>query len=186
MRKTTQYTRFDFTDPNYPLGRIKEGESDGTEVNEAVFGDIQQAMLFFLRTLYPEETDPSVIGNGLADNDNNGYELVDAIRRGVREDTDWADITEFAGDNTQNTNPLSFNLQCRKINSRVEIFGEMFNDTGNGFVLPVGFRPSKRIDYFADNGQGEMLSIEASGAVFVAGGAIDSRTWYLNCSFPLL
>ena len=59
---------------NYPDGRIKNntGTGNGTPVNEKVYGDLHQTIAKLLR-LY------GITPNNLPDNENNGFQIVDAI-----------------------------------------------------------------------------------------------------------
>lgn len=58
----------------YPNGRIKNqtGSGDGTPVNEFVYGDLHEAKDKLMR-LY------GISYNGLPDNEQNGYQLIDAL-----------------------------------------------------------------------------------------------------------
>lgn len=64
------------SDPNFPDGRIRNnnGSSNGTPVNEFVYGDIHQ---FFAKVLREMLITP----NGLAESDYPGYQYFDALNR---------------------------------------------------------------------------------------------------------
>lgn len=61
--------------PNYPNGRIKDnrGSGDGTPVNEKVYGDIHEFFSKLMRLA-------GIIYNGLPDNENQGYQLIEAMK----------------------------------------------------------------------------------------------------------
>lgn len=60
---------------NYPGGRIKDnnGTSNGTGVNEQVYGDLHQTVAKLMR-LY------SITPNGFPDNETNKFQIIDALR----------------------------------------------------------------------------------------------------------
>jgi hypothetical protein len=60
---------------DYPTGRIKDnnGTSNGTGVNERVYGDLHQTIAKLMR-LY------AITPNGLPDNETNGFQIVDALK----------------------------------------------------------------------------------------------------------
>lgn len=74
MRNKSTLTNIDNSNPDYLLGRIKDnsGSNDGTPVNEFVYGDIHQ---FFAKLV----TEAGIVPNGQPDNENNGYQLVEAL-----------------------------------------------------------------------------------------------------------
>lgn len=59
----------------YPNGRIKDntGSGDGTPVNEFIYGDIHENKDKLIRLA-------GMTHNGLADNETNGYQLIEALR----------------------------------------------------------------------------------------------------------
>ena len=75
-RNKALQANIDNTNPaRYPNGRIKNstGSGDGTPVNEQVYGDIHELMAKVMR-LY------NIPYNNQPDNENNGYQLVEAFR----------------------------------------------------------------------------------------------------------
>lgn len=74
MRNKATLSNIDLSDPNYLLGRIKNdtGSSDGTPVNEFVYGDIHQ---FFAKLLNLAGITP----NDIPDNELNGYQTIEAL-----------------------------------------------------------------------------------------------------------
>lgn len=64
----------DKSDPNYLEGRTKDntGSGGGTPVNEFVYGDIHQ---FFAKLMHLY----NITYSGLPDNEENGYQLIDAL-----------------------------------------------------------------------------------------------------------
>jgi hypothetical protein len=59
---------------NYPDGRIKDndGSGNGTPVNRSVYGDLHSTISKLMR-MY------GIIPNGLPDNENNGYQIIEAM-----------------------------------------------------------------------------------------------------------
>lgn len=59
---------------NYPDGRIKDntGTGNGTGVNERVYGDIHQTIAKLMRSY-------SILPNGLPDNEQNGFQIIEAM-----------------------------------------------------------------------------------------------------------
>lgn len=167
---------------DYIVGRIKNNPTAGagTKLGEELLNDIVQ---FFAKSM----KDAGLTYNNSEDNTNGNHQLFDAVGIALMGRTAWTEVTTFDGDNEQNSNPSYLNLQYRKINGRVEVVGRMIQNTGNGFVLPVGFRPSKSMLIDATNGFGEPVTVDQSGGVFTAGGSgITSAILSYNFSFPLL
>lgn len=77
----------DQSDPEYPLGAIKDntGTNNGTPVNKLVYNDMHQ---FFEQLISQSLTTP----NNLPDNETNGYQLMEALLKYIR--TRFASATE--------------------------------------------------------------------------------------------
>lgn len=76
MRKFIDNPNVDNSDPtNYPGGRVKNdtGASDGTPVDERVYGDLHQLYMKLCR-------DYGIVPNNLPDNVENGYQLLAAFQ----------------------------------------------------------------------------------------------------------
>ena len=85
MRNKANQSNIDKSDlTNYPQGRIKNdgGSGDGTPVNEQTKGDIHEFFDKLLR-LY------GITHNGLPDNEENGYQTIDALK-GLANKNDYA------------------------------------------------------------------------------------------------
>jgi hypothetical protein len=65
----------DAPDYDYPFGRIRDraGSTPGTPVNEVVYGDFHQ---FFAKLM----DEAGVTANGLPDNDDDGFQLYEALK----------------------------------------------------------------------------------------------------------
>lgn len=75
-RDKSQLQNIDNSDPqNYLNGRIKDnqGGGNGTPVNERVYGDLHQTFAKLMNLA-------GLTYNGLPDNEQNGYQLIDAVR----------------------------------------------------------------------------------------------------------
>ncbi len=104
MRNKANQTNIDKADlTNYPDGRIKDdgGSGDGTPVNEQTKGDIHEFFDKLLR-LYGLEH------NGLPDNEENGYQTIEALKG-------LANKNNYIYDLTSNSNILSLPLKVGKL-----------------------------------------------------------------------
>lgn len=191
MRYPKLVTRLDNSDPlNYPSGRQKDGETDGTRFNEIFTGDLFANIYAALRYIYPNEPDKTNVGNGLPDNETNGYELKKALAYFLQDKTDWVEFTDSELDNENVVYPGTdyFPLRYRKINGRVEIYGVMYNESNsNGFTLPSGFIPSRQTKAIILDGvtpiSTDIITIATSGLVLSQSG--NEGLWKINISFPL-
>ena len=99
-------------------------------------------------------------------------------------DEPWVPVTVFNGDNTD------VNLRVRKLAGMVHIHGAWNDVTGNGFTLPVGYRPdiSMTGQFVGTAVTGDFViawTIETSGLVYVGGGPAAGVS-SLHVSFPLV
>lgn len=78
---------------DYPNGRIKDntGVGNGTPVNEFVYGDIHETLAKAMR-LY------NINYNGLPDNENNGYQLLDSLIALASKNDFCLDLTSVGGE----------------------------------------------------------------------------------------
>jgi hypothetical protein len=75
MRSLNSNPNVDNSDlANYPDGRIKDntGTGNGTGVNERVYGDIHQTIAKLMRSY-------NILPNGLPDNEQNGFQIIEAM-----------------------------------------------------------------------------------------------------------
>lgn len=181
MRKKTEYTNWAASDAEYIDGKAqnKTLSISGTKWNEELMGDFLQTLLKACRD--SGLTDASK--NNLPDNETNGYELFNALKYSFNAG-DWTEVTVFDGDNTQYAGASYNPLHVRKVGDMVEITGAYNNgSTGNGFTLPVGFRPAKSL-YIQSiwSGANQDFRIDPNGSVFVEGGSIFG-TFVFSSSF---
>lgn len=75
MKSLASKPNVDTTDPDFPLGKILDdsGAGDGTPVSQEVYNDIHT----FFETMM---ADAGITANGLFDNDNDGYQLLEALK----------------------------------------------------------------------------------------------------------
>ena len=104
MRDKSLLTNIDNSNPtDYPNGRIQNnsGASNGTPVNEYVYGDVHE-MKDKLMRLY------GITYNGLPDNETNGYQLIDALIA-------LASKNDFLIPLTTSSSVLNINLKLGKL-----------------------------------------------------------------------
>lgn len=91
-RSKAAQPNIDLSDPAYLQGRTKDntGTGDGTPVNEFIYGDLHQ-MLAKLMAL------AGVVYNDLPDNEDNGYQLIDAVQHLPSKNDFVLNISENAG-----------------------------------------------------------------------------------------
>lgn len=159
-------------DSDYPFGRIRDrsGATNGTGVNENVYGDIHQ----FFAKLFSES---GLTYNELPDNDYSGFQLYEALLEVINAaSTEWATVgglgqPAFQNSWNFNTNPVKF----KKDNSGFVCIEGICSGGTSGttvFTLPAGFRPSnsKRFRGSSNSlssGEEQYLSVDTSGNVYV-------------------
>jgi len=163
---------------DYPNGKINDdsGSGNGTPVNEAVIGDIIQ---FFQKLLIGA----GITANNLFDNDNNGYQLVDALDDRIHEKMPptaaWLNMTS-AG---------NYDLDYRLTNlDSVQVrllLQKTFLANVTILTLPSGYRPTKEL-VFSTEYDGSII-IQTNGVVKSGGNGAKgfvSSTYYFY-EFPI-
>ena len=124
MRNKANQKNIDKSDlTNYPNGRIKDdgGSGDGTAVNEQTKGDIHEFFDKLLR-LYGLEH------NGLPDNEENGYQTIEALNG-------LANKNNYIYDLTSNSNVLSLPIKVDTLNNNESFTVKASQDKGSETTL---------------------------------------------------
>jgi len=154
MKNYTEYTGLGAAIASYPSGQPLDGAS-GTLLNVTSYGDV---FSFFWKCV----REAGVTPNGLADNENDGYQLFDSVQKAVLGETSWVTVTAFTNGAAASTGPSDGNgVRYRKSNGGkiVEVEGWLTPTSTSGltaFTLPVGYRPS---------GYANMLLVANDGAL---------------------
>lgn len=184
-RIITNLVRFTPVDGDFIYGRIKDnpGDNTGTPMNEDSFGDIFQ---FFARLMDQAGITP----NGLPDCDYSGFQFFEAFKAlaydpGTRVSMDSGLLNGFSS----GVDEPSYRKDCM---GNVYLSGIIFAPSSQHifFVLPVGFRPSRKVlttiinDSNADvfrlqidtNGTCNMFKLDGTDPVL-------SAKAFINCIF---
>ena len=146
-------TNVDAPSVDYPFGKIRDGEDSGTPVNTEVYGDFHQ---FFAKLL----NEAGITPNGQFDNDDNGFQYVNALKQLIN--PDWVNLSLLGYTGV---------IKYKKYNNKVTLLMQISDLSGsidNFYTLPVDIIPSNAYRLPAvvfPSGRGQYIDIQTDGSL---------------------